>query len=241
MRAHLLTLTAAGLVSLVLARPADARCARSGLAPEVLTAEVAVPADGGGIVVGTKVVSGDQDQGEAPAKGWGFLTGRDLAVPVITTLAPGLVVYAPPSGTRTTGELTTGSKVVAKLTPSTTKIAKLTAPSVQSISHSHYYRGRGRSSTTTVTLTGKVPADAVALVLVDARTKKAQTWGAVTAGKNSVVVYAQRRCSTLPDGTIEPSPGRQVILRWVDKYGRVSTDSAPAVVSGSKTGGQDFP
>lgn len=224
---------AAAVLSLALASPAAAKCARSGLAPKVLTAEVAVPRGGGGVVVGTEIVPWDgKDEGQAPAKGWGFLTGRDLAAPVITVLAPGLVVYAPPPKARITGELTTGGKVVARLTLTKTVVPALAAPKITSISHSHYYRGRGRSSTTTVRLAGKVPADAVALILADASTREAQTWGVVQPGEASVVVYAQRRCASLPDGTIEPAPASKVVLRWVDKYGRVSADSAVRSISG---------
>src|SRR5665647_339346 len=75
------------------------------------------------------------DEGEALQTSWGFLTGRDIMQPVITVLAPGLVVYGVQPNAHTTGELSSGKKVVAKLTVTKTKVAKLAAPQVSTITY----------------------------------------------------------------------------------------------------------
>jgi hypothetical protein len=230
MRALVASLVIASLISW--SSPVAAKCARMGQRPVVLTPSVEVPADGGGIVVGTESVTWEQtDEGEAPQKGWGFYTGRDLGQPTITTLAPGLVVYSVPASLRTTGELVGGKGTVAKLTRTNKKVKLLAAPTLKAVVHASSASGRGRSSTTTVQLDGAAPADAVAMILVDARTKQARSWGAVTAGATSVVVYVSRRCGVLPTGTVESTVGDQVIVRWVDNRGRVSADSTPLAIT----------
>ncbi len=221
------------LLALVISSsPAAAKCARSGLRPVVLTPKVEVPADGGGIVVGTEAVSWDQiDEGEAPASRWGFLTKSALGEPTITTLAPGLVVYSVPASLVTTGELTNGKRTVAKLTLTRTKVPLLAAPKVKAATHATSQSFRARTATTTVQLDGDAPATAVALVIADAKTQTPRSWGTVTAGATEVVVYQSRRCSTLPNGTLESAVGDKVVLRWVDNRGRLSAASAPIAIA----------
>lgn len=203
--------------------PVDAKCARMHQQPKVLTASVELPVDGGGIVVGTQNVPYDlPDQGEALQKSWGFLTGRDLMQPVITVIAPGLVVYGVQPNMRTTGELTTGSKVIAKLTVTKDKVAKLAAPKVKAITH---VMARGRfSAATNVALDGSAPADAIAMVLFDGN-GAARSWREVPPLATMVEVYGNRRCGVLPNGTIESKAGEKVTVAWLDKYGRLSAQS----------------
>jgi len=211
--------------------PAAAKCAIQHRQPKVLTESVAVPVDGGGIVVGTQSVPYDlPETGEALQKSWGFLTGRDLLQPVIRVLAPGLVVYSVQPKTRTTGELTDGTKVIAKLTVTTDKVAKLAAPKVKAI-HQPVIGEQRYRPTTTVTLDGTVPADAIAIVLFDAR-NKARSWREVTAGESEVDAFARGRCAVVADGTIESRVGDKVSVAWVDKYGRLSAKSRLVVVVG---------
>jgi len=217
--------TVLALTALALApTSADAKCAMDHLQPIVLTKEVAVPADGGGIVVGTMSVSYDEtDTGEALQKTWGFLTGRDIMQPVLTVLAPGLVVYGVQPTVRTTGELTDEKgAVVAKLAQTQTKVARLAAPKIKAVVH--YDDGPNpmrRKVSTKVKLDGAAPADAVAMVLMD-RKRTARSWGTVTAGATDVEVYYQYRCKVLPNGTLASKVGDKVIVAWVDKYGRLS-------------------
>jgi hypothetical protein len=215
------------------AAPADAKCAMQHQKPVVLTKEVAVPADGGGIVVGTASVPyDDPDLGEALQKSWGFVTGRDLMQPVVKVLAPGLVVYGVQPKGRTTGELTDGKATIAKLTVTKDKVAKLAAPTVKEI-RQDTIMDRRWSPTTTVSLASPVPADAIAIVLFDARSK-ARSWHAVTAGANDAIAYERRRCQTVPNGTVESEIGDKVSVAWVDRYGRMSPPSKLATIKGDK-------
>lgn len=220
------------LASLVVgSTPAAAKCAMQHQQPKVLTASVAAPVDGGGIVVGTQSVPYDlPEQGEALQKSWGFLTGRDISQPVTTVLAPGLVVYSAQRNTRSTGELNDGTKVIAKLTQTNDKVAKLAAPRLVAIHQPTFGEKRYRP-TTTVTLDGTVPADAVAIVLFDAK-HKARSWREVTAGDSEVAAFARGRCEVVPNGTVESRIGDKVSVAWVDKYGRLSPKSKLVVITG---------
>ena len=85
---------------------------------------------------------------------------------------------------------------------------------------------RKRSSRTTVTLKGDVPADAVAIVITDAKGTPL-SFGRVTPGE-ALAPYYHGRCSVLPDGTVEPTVGQTVRVFWVDRYGQPSAKS-PAI------------
>ncbi len=200
------------------ASPVDAKCAMDHLQPIVITKEVAVPADGGGIVVGTQSVSYHlPEQGDAVQKDWGFITGRDLLVPVIRVLAPGLAVYSVRPNARTTGELTDSTTVVAKLTLTKNKVARLPAPKLVGVVH----EDSERTQEIQAELDGAPPTDAVALVVFDAR-RKAKSWGTVAANATTIEVYGHHKCDVLPNGTIASKAGDKVMLAWVDKYGRLS-------------------
>jgi hypothetical protein len=82
-------------------------------------------------------------------------------------------------------------------------------------------------STATV---AKVPADAIALIVTDARTGAPRSFGRVEAGVAALDVYYQGRCSAVPNGTLVSSAGDRVVVRWVDRHGRVSAASKPAVI-----------
>lgn len=233
--ARSIQITAAVFLSAIALMPATAaaNCARMHLQPRVLTASVAVPVDGGGIVVGTQNVPYDQPElGEALQKSWGFLTGRDISQPVITVLAPGLVVYGVQPNTRTTGELNDGTKVIAKLTLTRSKVAKLPAPKVKAIRHEQPPNRRW-SPRTTVTLDGSAPADAVAVVLVDGK-GNARSWREVKAGAAEVEVFGRGRCEVLPNGTLASRVGDKVTIAWVDRYGRLSAASKAVTIQGAR-------
>ena len=226
----------AALVPLLLVaspRMTDAKCARMGMAPIVLTADVVVPAGGdGGIVIGTEQLGWDRkDLGQAEDTTWGFLTNLDLEQAKVTKLAPGLVVVAPRAAGKGTRELGGGS-VKATLRWGTDKVAPLAAPEVTSITHKRELGRRGGfNGRTVVTLAGDPPAGAVALVLADGK-GKARSYG-VPEGRE-VVVFQTRACAPMPDGTIESKVGDKVVVRWVDKHGRLSSPSAPFTVAAAR-------
>jgi hypothetical protein len=209
--------------------PAEALCAMP-LRPKVLTADVTT--SDGGVVVGTDVgYSGDggKDQGEAAQPTWEIKTKTGKVKPVMVTLAPGLVAYRLPDNVDG-GELFDGNKVIAKVTRSQALIPKLAAPGARKVIYKEWPSRRGRSEQTAVTVDA-VPAEAIALVVVDAKTMKPRSYGLVAAGAKEIFVYAQGRCSALPNGSVRTAAGDKVILRWVDKTGAVSADSKPIVVA----------
>lgn len=220
-----LVVLAVALVSA--ARSADAKCAEQHLVPQV---EKDAP---NGAIVMTSSAPWDADRVDASA--WKVRANGTEVAPVIVTLAPGLVVYRLPAGT-TTGELVDGKTTLATLGVLSTKVAKLPAPAVKAVQHWNNNDKR-RSTKTTVTLVGEPPADAVAIVIADAKGKamsfgKAQAFGR-TAGQ-PLEVFSHSYCSLVPDGTVEPTVGARVTLFWVDKYGQVSAKSAPIKIVAKK-------
>lgn len=220
-----IALTTLALTTLVASSsPVDAKCAMDNQAWSVVTVKVDVPADGGGIVVATlSVPYSTPATGDALQKSFGFLTGRDLMQPVITVLAPGLVVYGVRPGTRTTGELVDGTGgVIANLTVTKDKVARLPAPKLKEVVH--FDDGPGgtkRTQATTARLDGPAPADAVALVVYNGKNTP-KSWGPVETDITSIEIYSHRRCEVLPNGTLPSKAGDKVMLAWVDKYGRLS-------------------
>ena len=76
-----------------------------------------------------------------------------------------------------------------------------------------------------------IPADAIAVIVVDAATNRPRSYGLVDPNLLEATIYARGRCSALPNKTVPTVAGDKVILRWVDKTGAVSADSKPIVVT----------
>ena len=210
--------------------PGQAKCARMGLAPVVLTPQnAAVPLDGG-VVVGITGAPGDHgDVDEVVQRTWRFRVGAALHEPKIETLAPGLAVYRLPVKAPK-AQLEDGGKVVqGKITFGEDKPLALAAPKVKRITHQRTITGRGSSARTEVELGEAVPPGAVAIVLADAK-GAARSWGGIDVGALGAVPYAQSRCGVLPNGTLESSAGDQVTVFWVDRAGRRSPASAPVKI-----------
>lgn len=211
----------AGLVaSTLLSSSADAKCAMQHLATQILP-----DAPNGAIVMETSAVDDEPDLGATTS--WKLRAdGKDVA-PVIVKLAPGLVVYRAPTGVAS-AELTDGKATLATITASTAK--PLPAPRVKSVIHDAGTPAqRKRSERTIVEISGAVPANAVALVITDAKGTPL-SFGRVVAGE-ALEPYYHGRCGVLPDGTIEPTVGSSVRLFWVDKYGQPSAKSSPIKVA----------
>lgn len=208
----------AGLLGL--ARSADAKCAMQHLSAEVLP-----DAPGGAIVMLTS--SSYDDPGTDDTSAWKLRVAGQTIAPVIDVLAPGLSVYRVPKGL-TEAELTDGTSTLAKIGARTGK--PLPAPVVTSVTHSSPDGGRYRSSRTTAEIRGDVPADAIAVVITDAK-GTALSWGRVNVPGAAVTPYFHGRCGVLPNGTVGPKVGSRVRLFWVDKYGRASAKSAAIKVA----------
>lgn len=214
------------LVLLVVLAPqiADAFCASpSAVAPLVVT-DKAVAADGGIVVI---------TEGRAvenpPPRQRVRIDGKTSA-PNAVALAPGLVLYRLPAGTKT-AEVVEGKTVVAKVTVAAKVPAPLAAPRVKAIA-SRIDVGRKTQQRSEVTLADPVPAGAMALVVTDARDGHALTFGMPYAGASAVRVYYHFGCGTVPEGMAMPMMGDQVKLHWVDASGRVSPET-PALTVGT--------
>lgn len=220
---------AAFLATALVSPLASAKCAMGHLAPKVMTT-APIPA-GGGIVVATlDVPYSEADEGDAVQPSWQLDVGDAKSAPKIDTLAPGLAVYRVPAGTGTI-KLLDGTKVRATATFAKGDApAALAAPKLEAVRHDRTY-GRRASAFTTVTLDGAPPAGAVALVLADAKGKP-RSYGLVEGTGTELRVYAQSRCSVLPNGTIESKMGDKVTLFWVDQSGRKSAPSKVIEITG---------
>jgi len=215
--------------SLASSPSAHALCVRPVVNPEVITTDVTT--SNGGILVGTVVGHDGAERGDPADQKWELSTKTGKVTPKMISLAPGLVVLGLPD--KIDGaELLDGKTVIAKLARSKTAIAKLAAPVAKRIGYTSTPGRRGNSERTSVTFAEKaIPAGAVALVVVDAKTSKPRSYGLVQSGSSEVTVYAHGRCSGLPNGTMPTVAGDKVILRWVDNTGAISADSKPITVA----------
>lgn len=216
------------------ARTAEAKCARWGLAPNVLTPrDAAIPPDGGILVGAEDSEDGSLDDGDvAHQPGWRLRIGSRVATPTLTALAPGLVVYRLPADAVDAQLIDDKRQLVGKVTVGG-KTPALAAPKLKRLRYEARL-GRRASARLTVELAGPAPAGAVALVIADASGNKARSWGRVAAaGDTTVPGYDRGRCRVLPNGTIESKPGDRVTAFWVDGAGRRSRTSPPMVVTGN--------
>jgi hypothetical protein len=230
MRSSMLVLVA---VSLVSPRAANALCIAPHQQPAIVNDGVAAPPDGG-LLVATATDHRKPDEGEAAQPAWRLRDGTKVSKPAIVTLAPGLVVYRLPAG-MVAAELHDGT--IARATFSSmsaadaAKLAPLAAPAATRIATTTVSGTRGSSTTTIVSLTAPAPANALALVLYDAKTKRPLSYGLVVAGATEVNVHAQGRCSALPNGTSIARPKTRAFVRWVDAHGRLSAPTKAIVVA----------
>lgn len=220
------------LVSLVPAPVVHAGCAVPQRHPVVVNDGVRAPNDGGVVVATSNAyLPGSDDNGEAMQPTWVFTHDGTKDKPVAVALAPGLVVYQLPPGV-TDADLSDGTAARAHIVAFDTAAKPLAAPAVKTVSHKTWSSPRGSGGLTTVTLSDDLPASAVAMILRDARTKKAMTYGLVEpADARSVVVYTQGRCAALPNGTVAPRAGQRVVVQWVDSFGRISGTSKPLTIA----------
>ena len=210
---------------------AATQCVGTHLEQHVLAAPPAQLPPDGGIVVGSVSVAGPFAQGKAGRNStvWSVrIDGRDAtANAAVTTLAPGLVVYQAPKAAKRIAVLE-GKLIRARSSFTDSYGAALAGPQASRILHEVNQELVGIKLI--VSMSTPAPADAIAMIVYDARSR-ARTWAPVKAGATTVVVYDDILCKSVPAGTIEPSPGDKITLAWVDSAGRVSPRSAPLTVS----------
>jgi hypothetical protein len=205
------------LGSPVLGAPASAEpCMPEGLEPVVLTRATAkLPSDGAVIVSehSTRNAKVPKD----PTV-WRLASGA--AKPAThTELAPGLWRYVPPANAlRLENDVWKFTLARTATTPS-----KLAAPKVKRLSATKVEKIM-RSAVLEAELEGNAPAEALAVVVADAKTKQPRSWG--YANGPLVRPYSWSKCNQLPKGTVATRPGEDVILYWIDTAGRVSDATA---------------
>ena len=215
----------ATLLVVAISTPAMALCIAVREHPVVINSGAMITADGG-VVVAT-VFGGDGDDEPNATDTWVF--DGDVK-PTVVALAPGLTLLKPPPKAT---ELREGKTVKAKIT-FTDSAPVLAAPKPRAVIHATRKGMRGSSTWVTVHLRDAVPADAIALVVFDAKGKAARSFAHVSSGSTEVLVYSQGRCSALPNGTVESQPNEVITLRWVDKAGRLSAPSKTVRIARGK-------
>ena len=245
MRARWVAGGAAVVAAVIAATPARARagaCAPAGLAAQALThAADAVPADGG-VLVGTQQVYGGpvaRDEDPTIHGDYRFVVGKRSVKVTPTPLAPGLSVAEPPDDVVSAPgdapvQLVTGKDtVVLSFHTAEARPFAVPAPQVRRVVTSRYTDDRSSSVHATAALVGPAPADAVAVILYDARTNPPRplSWQRVTQGALQASLYASGgRCQAVAPGTEPPHGGQPVAIAWVDGFGRRSPLSAPVEV-----------
>jgi hypothetical protein len=201
---------AVAVVMLASAEAAAVPCRVSEPPPAILTSATATVDDTGGVVAAH------------PKPGWELSQSSQLKELVLRTIAPGLVVIALP--TNGSFELRDAKKaLLANAMRGPTKISPLGPPKGSAVMLSAP-QARGAATTITAILKAKAPASAVALIVYVKG--KARSWGRVTAGASSVVVYKGACQVTPPVGTIASRVRDSVNLAWLDETGHLSAPSA---------------
>ena len=221
-------LVLAAVLALVPAH-ARAECMAYGLAAKVATPNATtLPVDGGIVVYAEPLAGANLDPGDptlVPDWKW-----RGGGKPVVVNLAPGLSVIRAPR-TPGKGELVDG-KGAAKVAIRTSSELRdtLAAPKPRAVRHSTR-QGRRGGEDVEVELDAAPPNSALAIVLLDDKSKP-KSWrllGETTL--TTVAAYSQGGCVALPNGTRPTKPGDLVRVAFVDDVGRMSAVSAPIKVA----------
>lgn len=236
-------LVVSGLVSLALGSVAAAEpCPVFGLESKPLRADAVVSTEGGIVVGEVPEIMMIQGRALTPDRsGWKVRTTTTGKVPArpqakatpatADVIAPGLVVYRPPSGARAYVLLDGDGKRTASAKVEGGKRDPLAAPDVTAVI-SGTSRGRHPSVFVNVELATAAPPDAVALVIGPAK-GPARSWGPIVGPGTTINVYSTAGgcVSTFPEGTVASQPGDPVIAFWVDAWGRRSRVSPVVIVA----------
>ena len=225
---------ALALLGVLAASPAHAECARFGLDPVIVTtAGAKLPPTGGILVRAEATRTGGYGPGDVAVQpGWHY-KGKP-GKPVIATIAPGLAVMRVPDGP--VELLDDAGKSLIAVTGSTTTTTALPAPKVKAVEIITRDLGyRGTADNITVALDGPIPGGMVALVLLDAKTKKPRSFGLIADATAPVTVYAVGRCKPQPNGTLASKAGDSVAVMYVDATGRISSPSPPVTLKTAPT------
>lgn len=218
----------------LLARDADAGCARTELSPTVLTPDGATLPSDGGVLVGWQVSVYDSKKPQH-ALGPTF-RGKDGNTSVDLQprqIAPGVYVYRPASTGKGALSLFDGKdKVGTWPRGGVTDKLSLAAPDASSATLTVDTNPRYQKQTFSVDVAG-VPDAAVGVLTYDDK-GTALAFATVPhdrVGATTIVPYASPgRCAFDPDGMHPPTAGSKVTIAWVDPFGRIGPPSKVLVV-----------
>jgi hypothetical protein len=139
------------------------------------------------------------------------------------------VVYRAPAGV-SGAELFDGTttRFAIQVDPATD--STLAAPEVAEIAHAAVKEGSHWIGTTVATLSADPPSDAVAMVIYDAKSKRALSYGEISPGEREVYVWGRGVCDVDTKGTVRPKVKQKVTVRFVDGFGRLSPASKQLVI-----------
>lgn len=215
----------------------DADCATQALVPRVLTpTTVAIPRDGGGIVVGMRPAS-QAASAEMPAAVQ-LTRGRRTQELVARVLAPGLVRFAAVS------RLTAGQWTAAALGPNAALTVGRRDPlpgvptrpvvtELRRVAATGMSARRAPRTEVRATLEFPVPAGIVAIVTYwGDEGAAASAWEPVIQGQRDVVIWQETpECEVDPAGRTGPPEGAAMgRIAYVDQFGQVSPPSAPVAI-----------
>jgi len=232
---------ALALLLVLAARDATGKCAMPIETSTVITPGGGALAADGGIVVGaTTTFDAALKVGvpDAINKTWRFSDGTKQYEPVMTTIAPGLVVYRPPAGVTGALTLVDGKMELNKATFTTDKPAQLAAPVAQTVRQVTVPERYGGTSLKLRAKFKAKPPEGVRALVVFGVTKAgnvARSWTEVDADATEhQVAGTTGRCDPGITGEIMSKPGDKIVLAWVDAHGRLSKLSKPIVVTKGK-------
>lgn len=223
------TLVVVGVTLAVTGAPARSAfagaCATPMIPTEALTPTGTALAKDGGVVMA----------GEDSAKpaAWRFAGGKDKQPAKARVVGPGLWVLPAPDGAWSLAD--EAGKVRLAGTHAATDPKPLAAPRITSVKFFSSSGRRGTFESVTVNIKGPLPADATAIVVLDAQ-GAVRSWGNprltdTTQPMIAVGVFQSGSCTALPNGTVPTTGGDKIKLAWIDSSGRLSATTSATVIA----------
>ena len=223
------------LAAVALSPAADAKCARNVAVPVILTTRDTKLPDDGGVLVGWQPSFDDPsaamtgDPTDQPT--WTATDGKTKLVLTRVALAPGLSMYKVTG----TGEVTLTAKQPLGTFHHDAKAGANTmaAPALSSMVFVKQKAVRWAERTATAHFKSAPPAAAAAVIVYSVTAKGNTPIGFATLPDThdtltEIATFHDRgHCDVLLDSARPPNPGENVVVAWVDSFGRLSPTSKP--------------
>ncbi len=224
--------TAIVLVMLAAARAHAGDCADSGLVATVLTPANTTIDQEGGIVVGLIDSPTARDIPDLANTPWRFHEGKGRDKPKVTLLAPGLAVFAPKAFEKAMDLEDANQKALVHVAFEFATYLDMpvdAAPKLTAATMATTVTRRSTDYTTTIKLAAPAPANAIALIVLDAK-GVATSWGRIAPGATAIVVWRSFPCHGEAKGTVGARHGDKVSVEYVNTQGHRSLPSASITV-----------